>query len=193
MRLSRGHSRAGRLWLAAAVLLLALSGGYWFGVRGADNLHTVEDGVLYRSAQMSGQTLDEVIRDKGIRSILNLRGAKPGSRWFQQEMAVTDARKVLHLDCKLSALHEVSPAALEEILRLVDAAPKPLLIHCEGGADRTGLVAAAWVFSREHARPEAAHEQLSLRYGHFPYLWSRSGAMDRSFWDYVGQTNAGLQ
>lgn len=184
---------ARKRWLIAAALVLGLAGGFWFGVRGPDNLHTVEDGVVYRSAQMSGQALGEAIRDKGLKSILNLRGAKPGSRWFQQELAVAGAHQVLHLDYQISALHEVSPATLEAILKLVDAAPKPLLIHCEGGADRTGLVVAAWVFSREHVRPETAHGQLSLRYGHFPYLWSGSGAMDRSFWRYVGQADAGAR
>jgi undecaprenyl-diphosphatase len=184
------------LWrrgLFALLLLLGLMGGFWFGVRGPDNLHAVREGVVYRAAQMNGGVLAETIRAEGIKSILNLRGAKPDSHWFQQEMAVAEAHKVQHLDCQLSALKDVPPETLEAILKLVDAAPKPLLIHCEGGADRTGLVVAAWVFSREHVQPEAAHGQLSLRYGHFPYLWSRSGAMDRSYWDYVRQAEAGAR
>lgn len=182
-----------RRWLLATTFTLALAGSFWFGVRGADNLHVVQEGVVYRSAQMDPDTLRRTIKDKGIRSVLNLRGEKPDSRWFQKETDVVRALGVQHLSHKLSALEEVSPEEIEGILRTMDAAPKPLLVHCEGGSDRTGLVVAAWVFSREHQRPEMAHEQLALRYGHFPYLWSSTGAMDRSFWNYVRHANATAQ
>lgn len=182
-----------RRWSLAVVLVLGLAGGFWFGVRGADNLHVVQEGVVYRSAQMDPDTLRRTIKDKGIRSVLNLRGEKPDSRWFQRETDAVQALGVQHLSHKLSALKEVSPEELEGILRTMDAAPKPLLVHCEGGSDRTGLVVAAWVFSREHQRPEVAHEQLSLRYGHFPYLWSSTDAMDHSFWNYVRQSATGAQ
>lgn len=133
-----------RPWLIATALLFVLSGGLWFGVRGPDNLHAVTEGTVYRSAQMSDATLARTIEDKGIKSIMNLRGEKPDSRWFQKEMAVARAHGVLHLEHKLSALEEVPTGELEEILAVMDRAPKPLLVHCEGGSDRTGLVAAAW-------------------------------------------------
>ncbi|MHC1700777.1 MAG: tyrosine-protein phosphatase [Humidesulfovibrio sp.] len=184
------------LWrrgLLAAVLVLALAGGFWFGVRGPDNLHIVQEEVVYRSAQMDPNTLRRTIEDKGIKSVLNLRGEKPDSQWYKKETGVVQALGVQHLSHKLSALAEVSPQELEDILRVMDGAPKPLLVHCEGGSDRTGLVVAAWAFSREHQRPEVAHEQLSLRYGHFPYLWSSTDAMDRSFWNYVRQAGTGAQ
>lgn len=190
---SAGRRTFGRRGLLAALVVLGLAGALWFGVRGPDNLHAVTEGTVYRSAQMSDATLARTIEDKGIKSIMNLRGEKPDSRWFQKEMAVARAHGVLHLEHKLSALEEVSPQELEDILRVMDRAPKPLLVHCEGGSDRTGLVAAAWAFSREHKSPEVAHKQLSLRYGHFPYLWSNTDAMDRSFWNYVRQAGAAAQ
>ena len=189
----RGWLGTWRRWLIAAALVLGLAGGFWFGVRGPDNLHVVQEGVVYRSAQMAPDTLRRTIKDKGIRSVLNLRGEKPDSQWYKKETGAIRALGVQHLSHQLSALAEVSPQELEDILRVMDSAPKPLLVHCEGGSDRTGLVAAAWVFSREHQSPEEAHKQLSLRYGHFPYLWSNTDAMDRSYWNYVQQTKTGAQ
>lgn len=182
-----------RRWSLAVVLVLGLAGGLWFGVRGPDNLHIVQEGIIYRSAQMSDAPLARTIEDKGIKSIMNLRGEKPDSQWYKKETGAARALGVQHLSHKLSALAEVSPQELEDILRAMDSAPKPLLVHCEGGSDRTGLVAAAWAFSRQHQQPEVAHGQLSLRYGHFPYLWSNTDAMDRSFWNYVQQTKTGAQ
>ncbi|SNS19145.1 Dual specificity phosphatase, catalytic domain [Humidesulfovibrio mexicanus] len=187
MRRRRRSRRGWRAWSIATALLLVLCGGFWLGVRGPDNLHAVADGMVYRSAQMDAATLRHTIREKGIKAILNLRGEKPGSNWYRKEMEAAQAADVLLLNHGLSAQREVSPDELEDVLRLMDRAPKPLLVHCEGGSDRTGLVIAAWVFSRGHRPTEEAYKQLSLRYGHFPYLWSNTDAMDKSFWNYVRQ------
>jgi undecaprenyl-diphosphatase len=189
----QGKRALWRRGILATALVLALAGGFWFGIRGPDNLHIVQEGVVYRSAQMDADTLRRTIEDKGIKSVLNLRGEKPDSQWYKKETGVVQALGVQHLSHKLSALEEVPTGELEEILAVMDRAPKPLLVHCEGGSDRTGLVVAAWAFSRQHQQPEAAHEQLALRYGHFPYLWSSTDAMDRSFWNYVRQAGTGAQ
>jgi hypothetical protein len=62
------------------------------------------------------------------------------------------------------------------------------IIHCRGGADRSGLVAALCLFVDEGTSAKDADRQLSILYGHFPYLWSRTGAMDRSFWAFVASS-----
>ena len=56
-----------------------------------------------------------------------------------------------------------------EVMRLIEvmrAAPKPLLIHCQGGADRTGLALALYAAVIDDCGAEAAEWQLPLRYGH---------------------------
>jgi undecaprenyl-diphosphatase len=75
------------------------------------------------------------------------------------------------------------------LLHIVETAPKPVLIHCNAGADRTGLVAA--LYQVEHGvAPAQAAKELSLHYGHFPYLWSKTDAMDRSFAVFVAHRAA---
>ena len=44
----------------------------------------------------------------------------------------------------LSAYRDVSVEQMDEIIKLIEQAPKPILIHCESGADRTGLVSALY-------------------------------------------------
>jgi hypothetical protein len=64
--------------------------------------------------------------------------------------------------------------------------PKPMLIHCWGGADRTGLASALYLYGVKHQGSDQAAEQLSWRYGHLPYLWwSKTRAMDNTFNRYV--------
>ncbi len=75
----------------------------------------------------------------------------------------------------------VSNREIAELLDIVRRAPKPLLVHCISGADRTGLVAALYRFAITGASAAVADRELSLIYGHFRYLTSRSVAMGDSF------------
>ncbi|HEX8724161.1 MAG TPA: tyrosine-protein phosphatase [Gemmatimonadaceae bacterium] len=169
-----------------ALLVFVLSAGAFFGSLQLDgNIHVVEPGQLVRSAQLSKAGFARVIRDQGIKSIVNLRGAHPGAGWYDNEVAVSDSLGVAHFDFGLSAEHMVTPTQIDQILALIRRAPKPVLIHCQGGADRSGLVAALYEAEIAGRSSEVADQQLSLRYGHFPYLTSRTGAMDRSFWAYI--------
>ena len=176
-----------RIVLWAALGLPAGLGIYLAGLQLTGNIHTVEPGALYRSAQLGEGALADVIDDYHIKSVINLRGAVPQASWYRSEIAVSTARGVVHYDLPLSANSLVDPATMARISALLRSAPKPVLIHCQSGADRSGLVAALYEYAIA-ARPlEDAQEQLSLLYGHFPYLWSRTGAMDKSFETFVRQ------
>jgi len=163
----------------AGVVVLAAAGVYLF-VQHDDNFHAVEPGLVYRSAQMSGAHLGRAIADQHLRAVLNLRGPNAGQAWYDDEIAAAKAAGVVHIDIALSAYHELTPAQLAAVRQALAGAPRPLLIHCNGGSDRTGLVSALYVLSRG-ASPAKADEQLSLRYGHFPWLGMKSVAMDRTF------------
>lgn len=152
------------------------------------NFHAVDEHVLYRSAQLSPTELRSFARQYGLKSVLNLRGAHPGQAWYDREMATGRELGVAHFDYAISAKRVVTGEQIAAILDIVRHAPKPLLIHCRSGADRAGLVAALYRYAVDGADPAEADRQLSLYYGHFPYLTSRSGAMDSSFWAYVAAT-----
>jgi protein tyrosine/serine phosphatase len=85
----------------------------------------------------------------------------------------------------MSASREPDPALLAHLLTALATAPTPLLIHCKDGADRTGLASALYELTVVHKSPAIADTQLSFRYGHFPWLTSHTGAMDRTFWQFV--------
>jgi protein tyrosine/serine phosphatase len=159
----------------------AYSGALIYG----GNFHAVSDGVLYRSAQLSKEQFAASIRQYHIKSVLNLRGAHPHEAWWDDEIAAARENGAVHYDIALSSKRFVGEEQAEQILALLRDAPKPLLIHCRSGADRSGLVAALYRYAIEHADAAAADRQLSLVYGHFPYLTSKTGAMDDSFWAFV--------
>jgi protein tyrosine phosphatase (PTP) superfamily phosphohydrolase (DUF442 family) len=169
---------------ALGVLLVAGSiAFYWGMIRYMGNVHVVEEGRLYRSAQLDKEQFEQVIEKYHIKSILNLRGDNPGETWYDDELAVSKASNVKHFDYGIGAGEVVTAKQINDILRIVRAAPKPLLIHCNGGADRSGLVAALYLAEIEKRPVDEAAGQLSLIYGHFPYFTSKTGAMDESFRD----------
>ena len=166
-------------------LIAAAIGGYWGILQYEGNFHAVSAGILYRSAQLNKDETRWAVREYAIKSVLNLRGAHAGQPWYDDEIAAAGELGLAHFDYPLSSKRFVTSQQIEEILDIVRKAPKPLLIHCKSGADRSGLVAAIYRFSDTGASAAEADRELSLVYGHFPYLTSRSGAMDDSFWAFV--------
>jgi protein tyrosine/serine phosphatase len=177
--------RSLKIATVAVGVTAASIGGYWGFLQYEGNLHPVADGLLYRSAQLSGAELASAARQYGIKSVLNLRGPNAGSRWYDDELAESRALGLVHYDYSLSAKRFVTGKQIADILDILRQAPKPLLVHCKAGADRAGLVAALYRYAVAGASAADADQELSLLYGHFPYLTSRSGAMDDSFWAFV--------
>ena len=127
-----------RLVVTAVVsvgLMTGATGGFYVYLQSTGNFRVVEKGLYYRSGQLSDPQLNQVIISNGIRSILNLRGASPGTEWYDDEIAISNSRQVVHYDYGISASRFVTPAQSEEILRIIRDAPKPILVHCQAGSD----------------------------------------------------------
>lgn len=188
-------ARFKRLAQAAVIsvgLAAASAAGYGAVTGLAGNFHTVKDGQFYRSAQLSKDQFTRVIQTYRIQSILNLRGAHPTQRWYEDEIAVSRELRIMHYDYGISARRPLTRKQITKLLDILRAAPRPILVHCMSGADRAGLVAALYRYAVEGKSAEDADGQLSLWYGHFPYLTSRTIAMDESFWRYANTSSAPL-
>lgn len=185
-----GLIRSLKVGVFAVGLTAGSIGSYWGVVQYHGNFHAVSEGAFYRSAQLEKDELEKAVRDHGIRAILNLRGAHAGELWYDDEVAVSKALGVAHFDYGLSAYRIVTDRQIADLVGILRDAPKPLLVHCKSGADRTGLVSALYRFAVEGKSADEADRQLTLIYGHFPYLTSRTRAMDDSFWTFVGETAA---
>jgi protein tyrosine/serine phosphatase len=135
--------------LLPAILLLPallMFGWLWLAaVQIADNFHAVVAGEVYRSALPDASDIGAYARQEGVRTNLNLRGAHPGAAWYDSEIRQAQRLGLAHLDFAMSARREVTPAESEQLIALMRAARKPLLIHCKAGSDRTGLASALYL------------------------------------------------
>lgn len=178
---------------ALGLALLPLGGaGAWAGyLQASGNIHEVEAGRIYRSKQLDEQQLGKLIEERGIRTVINLRGADSSAEWYRQEKTVVTEHGAELIDLSLSDTVEPDSSLMARLVDALRTATLPVLIHCKAGADRTGLASALYEFVVMGRPASEAAGQLSFAYGHFPWLGSRSSAMDRAYWDYVSATVAG--
>lgn len=167
-----------------AVLGVALLGciGYLGYLRLSGNFHEVSAGQVYRAAQMDGQALVRWHGEHGIASVLNLRGENDGTDWYETEKAVTDRLGIQHINFRMSASRELTADEARTLMRIMRDAPKPMLIHCMGGADRTGLASALYIAGIDGGTEATAERHLSPLYGHIglPAI-SAAWAMDETW------------
>lgn len=130
---------------------------------------------LYRSNHPDAARL-RAYADLGIKSVLNLRGAMHQAPYkFEAE-----ACAALGLPLTVVPMSARMAPKREALLALIDAfqtLPRPILMHCKSGADRTGLAGAIWKLVIEGTSLAEARAQLHPRYLHF--RWSKTGILDR--------------
>jgi undecaprenyl-diphosphatase len=133
-----------------------------------ENLYEVVPGV-YRSAQPSADDLEAMIQDLRVRSVLNLRGERGGRQWLEAEREVTARHDLPHYSVRLNADRMPPGPRLREVAEILDRAPRPLLFHCQGGVERSGLVAAMAVLL-DGGDLEAARDEFATSRGFVGFL-----------------------
>jgi len=152
--------------ILTAVLFLPAS--YFIYMEDHGNFHPITPGEAYRSAQLDEDELRHHMRRYNIKSIINLRGEITAGSWYQQELSVCKEFGCRHYDLSLPPDNRPSRQQIKKLLYLFETAPRPVLLHCKAGADRTGLAAALWKVYVDREPKALARKQLSLRFGHLP-------------------------
>lgn len=178
-----------RPFTALAVLLFAvpaLAGAHMGVQQLVGNFHEVVPGEFYRSAQPDAQDVAHHAERHGIRAILSLRDEPPGELELAAK-AEAERLGIRVIDYPISSGRPLSIDEAGELAALMRDAPKPLLVHCEHGANRTGLASAIYVGAVAGRGEWAAEFQLSPYYGHVPIEGIGRYEMYRS-WDRFEET-----
>lgn len=165
-----GRKRIGRLRLALRACLVgvfAVAIGV-FGRWVTGNQGPVVPGVVHRSAQLDGASLDRTIRRNGIRTVLNLRGGNPSEIWYQDERRAALGNDATLIDFAMASDMYLSRSQARTLVEILDHCRKPVLIHCQWGAERTGLAAAFVQLLSAEGSLERAKAQFSLYYLFLP-------------------------
>ncbi|MBV9123429.1 MAG: tyrosine-protein phosphatase, partial [Planctomycetes bacterium] len=88
-----------------------------------------------------------------------------------------------YFDLPLDSFFPPTEKELAQIIEILKTCPKPVLIHCHSGIDRTGTVSSICFLAMEDG-PEAlqkAQEQLRLFGGYLPWGWGKAAANHVAF------------
>ncbi|HEY8253957.1 MAG TPA: hypothetical protein VIG39_04910 [Rhizomicrobium sp.] len=131
------------------------------------NFHWVVPGEAARAMQAWAGGVKTFLRRRGIKSIINLRGRNDDLSWWKKETAAAESIGVAHLDAMLDSRKLPTKAMLVTLIESFDAAPKPFLLKCSGGQDRTSFAAALYLIHRDGW---TAMEKAKDQFARFPYL-----------------------
>lgn len=155
------------------------------------NLHPVIPGEIYRSAQPSGAHLEEWIRTLSLRTVVNLRGQKSNDdrSWLRDEIAATERAGIEHVSIRMSA-DDLPPArTLRTLVHTLDTSPRPLLLHCAAGAERSGLASAVAVLL-ETGDVDAARAEFALDKGFVRWINPRLPRVLDQYVTWLGEQRA---
>jgi hypothetical protein len=131
------------------------------------NFHWVVPGEIARSAQAHFGGLSMMLVSRKIRALVNLRGRNPDYGWWRYETGVCKRLGIAHFDAMLDSRKLPTRAMLTELFAAFDGAPRPLLVKCSGGQDRTSFACALYLI---HTRGWRARGEAEKQFARWPYL-----------------------
>ncbi|GAA0525473.1 hypothetical protein FHS83_001941 [Rhizomicrobium palustre] len=134
------------------------------------NFHWIKEGQAARSSQAFFGGLESLMTRHGLKAIINLRGENADLSWWRYERAVCARIGATHLDAQMSSRHLPLPTMLARLVECFETAPRPFLLKCSGGHDRTALGAALFLIHDEgwQALDKAVAQFDARLYGHKP-------------------------
>ncbi|WP_456322998.1 fused DSP-PTPase phosphatase/NAD kinase-like protein [Hydrogenimonas sp.] len=146
------------------------------------NLHKVDDN-LYRSSQPTPWQLKRIVKEKGIKTVINLRGTHPESPVYMLEKKTCEELGVKMIDIEIYSRAIPERKRLEKMARAFEEAEYPALMHCKAGADRTGLAATFYLYHKEGIPLEKIDQLKFIPYGHIKS--SNAGIIDYYFEEFA--------
>lgn len=162
---------------------------------GLPNFGRVTD-MLYRGAQPNVQGFSE-LQAMGVAIIVNFRDEP---KEVANERREVESLGIRYVSIPWSGVREPASGQVVEFLDLVRSNPQiRIFVHCQRGADRTGVMIAAYRIAVEHkTAAEAVSEMREFHYAHswLPHLQRYVNSLpqllsdDPQFRDYAAAPNA---
>lgn len=145
------------------------------------NFHAVDEaGQMFRGAQPAPEHIERMAK-RGIKTIINLRGARRCGSYELEEEACRKYGVTL-VNFPVSSRDTPKVEWLTGARDMFGEIEYPAYMHCKSGADRAGLMSTLYLFVHEKKPLEEAMKQLSLRYGHIKQ--AKTGLIDWFFENY---------
>jgi protein tyrosine/serine phosphatase len=137
------------------------------------NAHWISD-ELVRTNQPSPRQL-KAWRDRGIKTIINLRGGFDSS-FYALEKEACEQLGLKMVDFTVTSREAPSRAQIRGAKELFQTIEYPALMHCKSGADRAGIMSVLYMHFRKGLPIREALRQLSFRFLHVRH--GKTGVLD---------------
>ena len=145
-------------WLGGGGLLIALAVAALVARHklGPYHFREVEAGILYRSGVLRPRNLERVIRAEGIRTVINLQPEAINELpWHELEARVCRENGAVLVDMPLGPEEPPRPEYVRRFLELInDPTRRPVLVHCQHGVIRTGMLVAVYELEKGGERTQ---------------------------------------
>lgn len=120
-------------------------------------------------------------RERGIKTIVNLRGARDCGAYVLEREACKKYGVTL-IDMPLESRSSPQIDRLNRAVDVFNDIEYPVMFHCKSGADRVGIGSALYLMLKEGRAVSEAKQQLSLRFGHVRQ--AKTGVLDAFLEEY---------
>jgi len=132
-------------------------------VDGAPNLFKVSDN-LFRCAQPTAEGVRRLKETYGIKTVINLRS-------FHSDRETLGDTGVTYESIPLNAIYPSKEDVARFLKIVTDPNRTPVLVHCQHGADRTGVMCAMYrIIVQGWSKDDAIREMTNGGYG-FHAVW----------------------
>lgn len=188
--------------LLVIIALFAVAAGNAFSKDLIVNFSQVNKGI-FRGARLESLQAVQYLKSIGVKNVINLQGgdlnskfgkiipwAEPGERpeVIAGERDAANNAGMGYLHSPLNSLEPVTieeDKAIDEVLAFMnDKNNQPLFIHCEHGADRTGLLVALYRVKYEGVDVELARKEW-IKNGHNKLHQIFTGDLDVYYYEKV--------
>ena len=145
------------------------------------NLHQISP-EMWRSNQPNPRQVAEHAAERGVRTIINLRGESTKG-YYLLEREACEAYGIALVDFQVFSRDTPKRETILAARDLFEEIAYPALMHCKSGADRAGLMSALYMILRRAMPVKKAMEQLSGRFLHVKS--GKTGMLDAFFESYL--------
>lgn len=122
-----------------------------------NNFYKVSDD-LFRSQQPTAKEM-QYLNQLGFKTVVNLR------RWHSDQSEINDTQ-LTELSIKMRA-GKIEDDKIISTLKAIQRSPKPILIHCWHGSDRTGVIVAMYrLVFQNWSKAQAIDELMKPEFGY---------------------------
>jgi len=151
--------------LAAVVAVGAATIGVFYYVKTLypRRFEEVVPGRLYRGGQPTPAQLERIAREKGLKTLVNLRHE---DRWLNDPKCIFEREFAEKHGLKFVGIALTLPPSDEQVRQALDILDDeenwPVLVHCSAGIERSGMIVAIYRIERQGwTSPRALDEMLS--------------------------------